>query len=276
MTSIRHFPHMISKDDLQKFIREESTFSIEVETEKQITVWDNEDAKNLSFHFLEEYTASDLASRIHISKDIPQQFQVDRKALADYLWNVFDRNGFITLEELVILWSEPEEPDTYEPSDFIDFERQRLYEEYSDEYAFEIGDGYLGQEWFERNIAFINMGEIVRCCREVAEENKDLSDPWFSFENQVVTALLTTAIHELRHIQMDTNILLPEEVYPTYLASEEAVEDYCRDVFENNPVPAKVLPWLFEPPKFALASRIEEAEKRRIPHTIIQSLQPER
>lgn len=151
-------------------------------------------------------------------------------------------NAFITLEEVVVVWSQPDDAGTYMSSDFEDEQRKRLREEYSDEYAYEIGDGVLGQLWFERNTAVINMGEIVRIADEIATENADVVDidPFFSFENQVQTGFLTTVFHELRHLQMDTNIFLPEDTYPLEFASENAVEEYCREAFEAHPMVAFV------------------------------------
>ena len=46
------------------------------------------------------------------------------------------------------------------------------------------------------------------------DENLDLADPWFSAENQYRTGVLQTAIHELRHLQMDTNPFLQKILIP--------------------------------------------------------------
>ena len=78
------------------------------------------------------------------------------------------------------------------------------------------------------------------------DENLDLADPWFSAENQYRTGVLQTAIHELRLLQMDTNPFLPEDTYPVEESSEEAVEAYCRDVFEDNLILENISPNLFE------------------------------
>lgn len=222
--------------------------SVEIETmdENGVSIWDNEDCKTINFRFLETMDAEALSELIFVSKDIPIEFQIDKKVLAEYLWNSCDKNAFITLDKLIVIWSEPDNKDTLEPSDFVDEQLTKLYEEYNDEYAFEIGQDVLGQLWFERNIAVVNMGEIVRAAREVERENSDLGDSWFSFENQLETGFLTTIIHELRHLQMDTNFLLPEDVYPLNWASEEAVEEYCRVVFEENVVPVDLFSNLYD------------------------------
>lgn len=255
-------PPLLSKEYIVNEIAQCDSLTIEESSERRIVVWDNEDAKIIPFHFLEKMDASALSERIFVSKDIPDQFQVDKAALAEYLWASCDRNAFITLEELVIIWSEPDDPDTFEPADFVDAETERLSEEYGDEYAYEIGKDYLGQLWFERNIVVINMGEVVRTAQEVAEANQNIGDPYFSLENQVLTCFLTTAMHELRHLQMETNIFLPEETYPSLLASEENVESYCLDAFENSIPDISIFPHILDCEKAALSKQLEIAATR--------------
>ena len=244
-------PQLLTKEYLLSQVSEIPELSTEASDDKGLVVWDDEAAKLLPVHFLETMTVDDLVQRIHISSDIPEWYQADKKALAEYLWNACDHNAFITLEEVVVVWSELDIDETLEPSDFEDEQRKRLYEEYSDEYANEIGEGVLGQLWFERNTAVINMGEVVRAADEVAAQNTDLVDidPFFSFENHVQTGFLTTVLHELRHLQMDTNIFLPEDMYPLELASEESVEEYCREAFETHVINDGILPSLFDAPR---------------------------
>ena len=45
---------------------------------------------------------------------------------------------------------------------------------------------------------------------------------------------------------MDTNPFLPEDTYPIEESSEDAVEAYCRDVFEGNLILDNIFPNLFE------------------------------
>ena len=251
----------LTKEYLLSQISEISELSIESSDDKGLVVWDDEAAKLLPVHFPEAMMVDDLVQRIHISSDIPKCYRADKKALAEYLWNTCDHNAFITLNEVVVVWSQPDDVGIYMSSDFEDEQRKRLYEEYSDECAIEIGDGVFGQLWFERNTAVINMGEIVRAANEVAAQNTDLVDidPFFSFENQVQTGFLTTVLHELRHLQMDTNIFLPEDTYPLELASESAVEEYCREAFEDHPINDGILPNIDNAPKQSIQAILDKA-----------------
>lgn len=155
-------PHLMSRDDIISAAQSLDSFSIESIDANGIQGWDSLDAKSVFFHFIEEITPQHLANRIHISRDIPAQYQINKQALSEYLWATCDKNAFVTLEDIVVIWSEPDDHDTFEPSDFVDDELTRLAQKYSDEYAYELGANLLGQMWFERNSVVINMGEIIR------------------------------------------------------------------------------------------------------------------
>lgn len=256
-------PDLFSREAILSGIAEESdSLTIEESDSSGVLVWDDEDCKMIPFHFLEEMSPRSLENLIYISPDIPAKYQIDQAQLANYLWNACDKNAFITMDELVVIWSEPDEPETFDPPDFIDSGTKHLYEKFGDEYAYEVCSELLGVMWFERNVVIVNMGEIVRTSERIAKENSDLCDPWFSFENQVFVGFMTTAIHELRHLQMDTNILLPEDLYPLALGTEDAVEEYCREVFEGNPCSMNILPNLFAEEHLSLDAQIDHAAGR--------------
>lgn len=44
-----------------------------------------------------------------------------------------------------------------------------------------------------------------------------------------------TLIHEFRHLMMETNPFLPEDIYPGWLSTEESVEIFARDAYETLP-----------------------------------------
>lgn len=87
---------------------------------------------------------------------------------------------------------------------------------------------------------------ITKIQERDAKDDVAVTKPWFSVENQYHIGVLQTAIHELRHLQMDTNPFLPEDTYPIEESSEDAVEAYCRDVFEGNLILENIFPNLFE------------------------------
>ena len=107
---------VMTKEDIQAAVADCEDITVEHADDKGIEDWDDLDAKVIRFRFLEEFCIEDLAELISISKDIPEKYQVDKNVLAGYLWEACVRNAFITLEELVVIWSEPGDPETFEPA----------------------------------------------------------------------------------------------------------------------------------------------------------------
>lgn len=238
---------MLKKEIIEKNIKEEvanGTMEILEQNPQSILVWDNESDKEIKFSFPEFLNENSVRNAIYISDTIPQKWKIDADELAKYLWRVCDRNSFITLASIYIFWDPWAADDEEDDSDPY---RQKLEDDTGDEYANYLAEApLLGQLWFERNIVVINAASIMVASKEIEKENHDLGDPWFSVENQYRTGVLQTVIHELRHLQMDTNPFLPEDTYPIEESSEEAVEAYCRDVFENNTISENIFPCLFE------------------------------
>lgn len=243
--------NIISEKDIYKLIREDENLYILEESEdgRFIILEDEEDAKEFAVHFLEKMNPEKLAELIHISPDIPEEYKIDKLALAEYLWNSIDKNMFLTLNELVLVWNDGERDDS---------ELKRLYEETSDEFALFLSEGNIGQLWFDQNIAAINLYELMIVSKEIEEANSDLYDPFFHFENQMLTGLLTTAIHEIRHLGLETNIFLPEEQYPYSLNAEAEVENYCLDIFMEHPVPQNIIVFKEQEQSVSMEEKSEE------------------
>lgn len=224
---------LLTEQYLRDNIAEEihnGTMDLLSQDDASIRVWDEDDDKEIAFYFLEKMGIKDLASRIHISKQIPDKLKIAPEELAAYLWRVCDKNAFLTMSGMYIFWDGDDEDDEIDPL------RENLCNEYGDEYALYIAeDPLLGQLWRDRNFVAINASSIWKAAQEDAEENADMQiDPWFSKESSYARGVLMTAIHELRHLQLDTNPFLPEDAYPLYLAKEQEVEKYCREVYEAN------------------------------------------
>lgn len=238
---------MLKKEIIESNIKEEvanGTMEILEQNLHSILVWDDENNKEIKFSFPEFLNEKTVRDAIYISDTIPKKWKVDADELAKYLWRVCDRNSFITLSRIIVFWDPWIVDDEEDDSDPY---RQKLEDETGDDYANYLAEApLLGQLWFERNIVAINAASIMVASKEVEKENLNLGDPWFSVENQYHIGVLQTAIHELRHLQMDTNPFLPEDTYPVEESSEDAVEAYCRDVFEGNLILENIFPCLFE------------------------------
>lgn len=92
-----------------------------------------------------------------------------------------------------------------------------------------MDDNVLGKVWFYRNVAIIDVQNIVKSAEEVEKEDIELGYPSRKHQD-VIEQIVLTMVHELRHLMLDTNIVLSEEEYPTNLGSESKVEQFARDI----------------------------------------------
>lgn len=153
---------MLKKEVIESNIKEEvvnGTMEILEQNFHSVLVWDNENDKEIKFSFSEFLNEKTVRDVIYISDTIPEKWQIDADELAKYLWRVCDRNSFITLSGIYILWDPwivDDEDDNSDPY------RQKLEDETGDEYANCLAEApLLGQLWFERNIVAINAASIM-------------------------------------------------------------------------------------------------------------------
>ena len=200
-----------------KQLADEGEVEILSQTQKRITIWDSAGyGKELTFYFKEYFTYGSISRRVYVSPYIPKPYKstFNKKLIVDALLNKIDTNCLLTMKALFIIYD--------------DRDRERLMALTNDEYALEIGMDLVGVTWWERNICIVNANEIIAVAKEVHGDDKHY------LQQEVEIGLGTTIIHELRHLLLDTNILLPEDEYPIELASEEMVEEYCRNFYENH------------------------------------------
>lgn len=100
-------PPLFTKEQIEAAVADIDTLSVECSDENGILVWDNADEKMLPLNFPEAMTPRSLAERTFVSSEVPSAYRINKDALAEYLWETCDRNAFITLDEMVVIWSEP-------------------------------------------------------------------------------------------------------------------------------------------------------------------------
>lgn len=96
---------------------------------------------------------------------------------------------------------------------------QALYEFSGDEYALECidMDEYIGLMWFYQNIVLVNVRAIIQVSQDVCLPGEDPA-------REIEIGVLSTLAHELRHLMLDTNVLLDAEMQQ--YADEGSVEEY--------------------------------------------------
>lgn len=176
-------------------------------------IFDNNDGKEIAFACPEEMTKKWLKEKIHVQTKIPVG-KIDLDGIVDILFDNADKNLFVTLEDIWIVWD--------------DEGLSEIENATGDEYAnYIINEDMVGVMWFQRNSIVINLQAIYNIANEIAYDE-------YSIEREVSIGLICTIVHELRHLMLDTNIILSEEDYPVSESAEEKVENYGREFCDKN------------------------------------------
>ena len=176
------------------------------------TIFDYGDiiGKEVSFTPEEAMSADWFWSKAHI-QTVPKdnRYDIDFKAICDFVFAHVEREMFTTLDAVFFV--------------FDDDGLEKLYDYTGDEYAQECidMDQAVGLMWYEKNIIIINVGLIQKSSEEIADE-------FCPAKNHIADGIVMTIVHELRHLMLDTNVLLSEEAYPYSENAEEAVEEFTR------------------------------------------------
>lgn len=164
-------------------------------------------------HYYYNDTPESIAGRILTDPEIDAFLPKD--GLAGFIIENAGHDTLMTMEKLVIIKDDEE---GRSPS------RDKLEEEYHDEYAQFIADGFLGQTWTDRQISVVNVSAILESCHEIHEPSMDPPFDMFFLE-----AVLQTVFHELRHLFYECNeiVAIGEGTpYPQDGGLEDNVEEY--------------------------------------------------
>ena len=53
------------------------------------------------------------------------------------------------------------------------------------------------------------------------------------FHSEYCAGILVTLLHEVRHLMLDSNSFLPEDIYPEEIKEEDEVEMFARNAYDN-------------------------------------------
>ena len=176
------------------------------------TIFDYSDivGKEISFTPEENMSAGWFWSKAHVQPaPANNQYDIDFRGICDFVFAHVERELFTTLDALFFVFNE----------EGLD----EVFDYTGDEYALECidMDEDIGLMWYEKNIIVINVGLIQK-------SSEDLADEFRSAASHASDGIVMTIVHELRHLMLETNVLLPEEKYPDYEVTEAAVEEYTR------------------------------------------------
>lgn len=86
----------------------------------------------------------------------------------------------------------------------------------------------VGRLFSVHHIIFINEPKINNLAHDLS---MDLGQD--EFHREYCSGILVTLIHELRHLMLDSNPFLPEDIYPEELKDEDEVEAFARNAYDS-------------------------------------------
>ena len=235
-----------SKEDIIKEVNSwVSDGNVEIsedKSEKYISYWDLEEDYERKIYFPETDSLERIKSALIYDEKVKEY--VDPDAIAEFIYKYIDVNALAVVQRIVLLYDEPILDEDGEIEDWeITEARKELYEQTDwDEYAYEIGLEKLGIVWVERSAVIINIREIAKCAKEIAEsialEDYDDIDEWEAlFPDEFQMGLASTICHEFRHAFYEMNEFTPlgdaKNNYPVFGGDENEVECYGNDEAEK-------------------------------------------
>ncbi len=176
-------------------------------TGQQVVAYDQRSATDFTIRFAEYFSREEFQKLIHVSPEIPACLRFDTDALTDYLWKVIDRNAFLTLSGLWFVYA--------------DGEYGTIAQFHDCDEAITLPDhNAKGCMWFARQVCIVDVGRIIA-------KHPQASLDFLRRE------IIVTALHELRHLMLDTNPVLPVGEYPLELGTEFLVERYAQEICED-------------------------------------------
>lgn len=174
------------------------------------------------YRFAEACTKEEIQKCMYISETAQK-----RGITKDILWDVINEafRGYVddavcTLNGLFIVSNEED----YEK--FLDEVNTHTALNLNEWYEWESIEDNCGMMLYVAKIAVINENVIYKMSLELGD---DLVSP----EEEYSIGIVQTVIHELRHLMLETNCFFPEEIASIEENAEDAVEEFCRNAYEN-------------------------------------------
>lgn len=199
----------MNREDILCSLQQQVGVEIAEVTKDYCVIYDDTYGKVSQFNF--NMTTDLLASKIHISDAVNRHLPMSKEKLAAYLLENVDEHAFLTLEGLYFV---------YDKTDYE--ELVRLYRDCSPMDFYENKE--RGVMWFDHNVCIVGVKNIIERAKIT-----ELSNVEFRTKRRVIGV----TIHELRHLMMDTTLVLPKDKYPPILGHEYRVDDYAFDVTDK-------------------------------------------
>lgn len=209
-----------------------------------ISYWADNYEYERKIYFPENNTLEKLKEKFLYDEKVKEYVNPD--AVMEFIYNCIDINALSCIQHIALLYDEPILDENGEIEDYKKTKgRRELIKSISgltdkevdygagDEYGWEIGLGQLGINWWEHSAVIINISELVKCSKEIAEDI--YGDETVGFNNIFREGLISTICHEFRHTVYIINEFPYYDAvhYPDNGGLEENVEKYGNDEMEK-------------------------------------------
>lgn len=188
------------------------------EEENYIYAYDSQEDRELYFHDLNKLNYDkifDFNSLI-----------VNKEKFYKILDENVDKLLFLMINKVLFISSQ-EELDKY-----LDIEEYELQ-------SFDI-DNYLGISWLDNSTVVVNCKLAKEICKEDCQDND------FLYKQLYDECIWTTLLHELRHLECDLGVIIPEEIIPLEESDEDNVEEYGSNCYYNDILPCDNYEYIFK------------------------------
>lgn len=183
-----------------------------------LNVYDMKDGRYITFHTVPP-TEEWLKTKFIYGPSCKNAQTRFEKTCIDILLNI-DPNMLVTLNRIIFINGECDIPcicqqmncDTEWFPEAIDMETHET----------------LGCYWYQMNSIIIDVKGIVDVVLDIAKE----SPVYVNIASEIDIGVYTTLLHEIRHLGL-SNPFLPEDDYPSELGSEENIEQWAIDTYEE-------------------------------------------
>lgn len=200
------------------------------QSEDSILYYDYDFGKEIRFRSEEICTLENLVNVIRIG-NIAQSHGLTDRFVANMLKEAYHKGtefvDIMTTLDGVYIVSSKEEFDAAVTEILTENGQDDSVELYiEDGFSWYKFKDMCGQLFFEFNCAFINESTMWKLAKEMADEV-------IGFSEEYCRGMVQSIIHEVRHCMLNTNLFLPEDIYPAGLETEDKVEEFCRERSEH-------------------------------------------
>ncbi len=182
------------------------------ETEEGVEYFDYEyswDDHTIFFRDEKYCTKEKLKEMIFVAEE-SRKYGISEEYIASILTDAYKDcmvDMMTTLRAVAVIHSEEDLKDVFKFANISDNENVDL-------------ENVVGLSIFDAQICIVYEGEILRTIHE-------LNETGYYGDEIYMNGIGVTVIHECRHQMLDCNFLLSEEKYPDYLFSEDNVEEFA-------------------------------------------------